>query len=154
MTMRSRDAAGERGLPVLFDPNLRPTRWATITDAVDHCRAACDGLFLVKATHDEGELLTGCADPAAAAEALCGFGARLAVVTRGAEGAVMRGAASGEVGAPVVDVVAPLGAGDAFMGALAAGLADVGWEPERAAEALEGAAAAGAAACGGWGAYA
>lgn len=153
LTMRARDAAVGRGLPVLFDPNLRPTRWASIEDAAAHCRAACEGLFLVKATHEEGELLTGRADPAAAAEALCGFGAEVAVVTRGAEGAVMRGVASAEVDAPKVDVVTPLGAGDAFMGALAAGLAAVGWEASRAAEALEGAAAAGAGACAGWGAY-
>jgi fructokinase len=153
LTMRARDAATDSGLPVLFDPNLRPTRWESIDDAAAHCREACDGLFLVKATHDEGELLTGHADPAQAAEALCELGARIAVVTRGAQGAVMRGAASAEVGAPEVEVVAPMGAGDAFMGALAAGLAAVEWDAARAAEALEGAAAAGAAACTGWGAY-
>ena len=153
LTLRARDAAADRGLPVLFDPNLRPTRWDSVEDAAAHCREACEGVFLIKATHHEGELLTGHADPAAAAEALCEFGARIVVVTRGAQGAVMRGAATGEVGAPTVEVVAPLGAGDAFMGALAAGLAARGWDPERAAEALEGAAAAGAAACTGWGAY-
>ena len=153
LTLRARDAARERSLPVLFDPNLRPTRWASVHDAAAHCREACEGVFCIKATHDEGELLTGCADPAEAAEALCDFGARVAVVTRGAEGAVMRGESSAEVGAPTVEVVAPLGAGDAFMGALAAGLSTVGWEAERAAEAMEDAAAAGAAACTGWGAY-
>ena len=153
MTLRARDAAVKRGLPVLFDPNLRPTRWDSVADAAAHCREACEGVFLIKATHDEGEMLTGSADPERAAEALCGFGARIAVVTRGAEGAVMRGAASGDVGAPTVEVLSPLGAGDAFMGALAAGLAVLDWDPERAAEALEGASAAGAAACEGWGAY-
>ena len=153
LTLRARDAAAAQGLPVLFDPNLRPTRWASVDDAAAHCRAACEDVFCVKAAHDEGELLTGCADPAAAAEKLCEFGARVAVVTRGAQGAVMRGEASGEVGAPEVDVVAPLGAGDAFMGALAAGFSAAGWDPKRAAEALPGASAAGAAACTGWGAY-
>ena len=153
LTMRARDAAVQRGLPVLFDPNLRPTRWASVEDAADHCRRACEGVFCVKATHHEGELLTGSADPAAAAEALCGFGARIAVVTRGAEGAVMRGEAAGDVNAPTVSVVAPMGAGDAFMGALAAGLAARGWDPSRAEEALESASLAGAAACTSWGAY-
>ena len=45
MTMRARDAAVERGLPVLFDPNLRPTRWASVEDAAAHCREACEGVF-------------------------------------------------------------------------------------------------------------
>ena len=153
LTMRGRDAAIEHGLPVLFDPNLRPTRWASVEDAAEHCREACAGVYLVKATHHEGELLTGHEDPARAAEALCGFGARIAVVTRGAEGAVMRGEAAGDVNAPTVDVVAPMGAGDAFMGALAAGLAARSWDPARAEEALESASLAGAAACTSWGAY-
>ena len=153
LTMRGRDAAIARGLPVLFDPNLRPTRWDSVEVAAAHCREACEGAFLVKATHHEGELLTGHTDPIDAAEALCGFGARIAVVTRGAEGAVMRGDAAGDVNAPTVDVVAPMGAGDAFMGALAAGLAARGWDPRRAEEALESASLAGAAACTSWGAY-
>ena len=153
LTMRARGAAIERGVPVLFDPNLRPTRWTSVEDAAGHCREACAGVFLVKASHHEGELLTGSADPAKAAEALCGFGARIAVVTRGAEGAVMRGEAAGDVNAPTVDVVAPMGAGDAFMGALAAGLAARGWDPGGAEEALESASLAGAAACTSWGAY-
>jgi len=153
LTLRARDAAIERGLPVLFDPNLRPTRWASVEDAAEHCRQACDGVYLVKATHDEGELLTGSADPAKAAERLCGFGARIAVVTSGAEGAVMRGEAAGDVNAPTVDVVAPMGAGDAFMGALAAGLSARDWDPLQAEQALESASLAGAAACTSWGAY-
>ena len=153
LTLRARDAARERGLPVLFDPNLRPTRWGSVQEAAAHCREACEGVFCVKAAHDEGELLTGCADPVQAAQALCDFGARVAVVTRGAEGAVMRGESSVEVDAPTVEVVAPLGAGDAFMGALAAGLSAVDWDAERSAEAMKAAAAAGAAACTGWGAY-
>lgn len=153
LTMRARDTAVEWGLPVLFDPNLRPTRWASVEEAAEHCRRACLGVFLIKATHLEGELLTGHTDPVKAAEALCGFGARIAVVTMGAEGAVMRGAAAGDVNAPTVDVVAPMGAGDAFMGALAASLAARNWEPGRAEEALETASLAGAAACTSWGAY-
>lgn len=153
LTWRARDAAIDRGTPVLFDPNLRPTRWADLEEAAGHCRRACEGAFLVKATQEEGELLTGSDDPAAAAAGLCELGARIGVVTRGADGAVMRGASAGEVRAPEVDVVAPLGAGDAFMGALAAGIAASGWDERTAAGALEAAAAAGARACTGWGAY-
>jgi sugar/nucleoside kinase (ribokinase family) len=153
LTVSARDQARERGLPVLFDPNLRPNRWRDMERAVALCRELCDSVFLVKTTHREAELLTGESDPAAAAEALNRLGARIAVVTLGAEGAVMRGGAAGQTAAPRVEVVSTLGAGDAFMGALAAGLSRLGWSERDAADALEGAAAAGAQACTGWGAW-
>jgi sugar/nucleoside kinase (ribokinase family) len=47
-----------------------------------------------------------------------------------------------------------MGAGDAFVGAFAARLGELGWEAERAAEALPAALAAGAQACTTWGAQA
>jgi ribokinase len=113
----------------------------------------CEGAYLVRANLDEA-LLVGEVDGAAedAAAALCALGARLAVVSVGAEGAVMGGAAEGREPAPAVDVVSPLGAGDAQLGALCAGLARLGWPAERAAEALPGAVAAGSRACESWGA--
>lgn len=153
LTLRARGLALDAGLPVLFDPNLRPTRWADLDDALSACREVCEGAFCVRANREEARLLTGEDDPAAAAEALCGFGARLAVVTLGPDGALMRGAASAEVPGVEVDVVSTLGAGDAFMGTLAAGLAGAGWEAARAAEALPAAVEASARACTMWGAW-
>jgi sugar/nucleoside kinase (ribokinase family) len=153
LTLGARRRAVDLGLPVLFDPNLRPNRWRDLDRAVELCREACESVFLVKTTRSEAELLTGRSDPPAAAAALCGLGARIAVVTTGAEGAVMRGAAEGSTGAPDVEVVSALGAGDAFMGALAAGLSRLGWQEDRAPEALEAAAAAGARVCRHWGAW-
>ena len=152
LTLRARRAARDSGAQLLFDPNLRPNRWRELGRGVRLSRELIDGTFLVRANQWEAGELTGEADPSAAAEALCGLGAKLAVVTVGRDGAVMRGAASGEAASPRVDVVSPLGAGDAFMGALAAGLARLDWDPERAAEALPGAVEAGARACTGWGA--
>lgn len=152
VTLRARRAARDSGARVLFDPNLRPNRWRDVGRALRLCREMARGAFLVRANQREAQELTGEADPAAAASALCGLGAQLGVVTVGREGAVMRGAASGEQESPDVEVVSPLGAGDAFMGALAAGLQAVGWEASRAAEALKPAVEAGARACTGWGA--
>jgi len=152
LTLRARRAARDAGVPILFDPNLRPNRWGDMDRAVRLCREVIDGAFLVRANEREASELTGDSDPAAAAESLCALGATLAVVTIGRGGAVLRGAASGEQASPDVEVVSPLGAGDAFMGALAAGLGTVGWDPSRAAEALGGAVEAGARACTGWGA--
>jgi len=153
VTLRARRAARDKRIPIVFDPNLRPNRWERMDRAVGFCRELCDGAFIVKTTRHEAELLTGASDPPAAALALCGLGARIGIVTLGADGAVMRGASSGEVTPPAVEVVSALGAGDAFMGALAAGAAALGWESTRAAEALPAAAAAGARACEGWGAW-
>lgn len=152
LTMQARRRALDLGVPILFDPNLRPNRWEKMETAIDFCRELCDGAFVVRANREEAELMTGVEDPASAAAALCGLGARLGVVTLGPDGAVMRGASSGRVPSPEVEVVAPLGAGDAFMGALAGGLAELGWEPGAAAEALPAATVAGARACEGWGA--
>jgi sugar/nucleoside kinase (ribokinase family) len=154
LTIRGRRAARDRGLPVLFDPNLRPNRWRDMDRAVAYCRELCDGAFVVKATAAEAKLLTGDANPARAAAALCGLGARLGVVTMGADGALMRGASTAEAAAPATEVVSTLGAGDAFMGTLAAGLAAVGWDAARAAEALPGAVEAAARTCEIWGAWA
>jgi fructokinase len=152
LTLRARRVARQRGAHVLFDPNLRPNRWRDMGRAVRVCREVIDGAFVARANEWEAKEITGESDPAAAAAALCEMGATLGVVTAGRKGAVMRGAARAEQASPQVDVVSPLGAGDAFMGALAAGLAKTGWDPERGGEALPGAVEAGARACTGWGA--
>lgn len=152
LTLRARRAARDSGAVILFDPNLRPNRWRDMGRAVRLCREMIDGALVARANEWEARELTGESDPAAAASALCEHGAQLGVVTVGRKGAVMRGAANAEQASPEVEVVSPLGAGDAFMGALAAGLAQVEWDPSRGAEALQGAVEAGARACTGWGA--
>lgn len=152
VTLRARRGALDRDLPVLYDPNIRPSRWERLDRAIAFCREMCDGAFVVKANTEEAMMMTETNDPVAAAHGLCALGARLGIVTMGAEGAVMRGAAEAEARSPEVEVVVPLGSGDAFMGALAAGLSRVGWDATRAAEALPAAVEAGAEACTAWGA--
>jgi len=153
LTLRARELALEADRPVLFDPNLRPTRWADLGEALESCRNLAEGAFCIRANREEARLLTGEDGPAAAAEALCGFGARLAIVTLGPDGALMRGAAVADAPGVEVEVTSTLGAGDAFMGTLAAGLAEAGWDAGRAGEALQPAVAASAEACKIWGAW-
>jgi sugar/nucleoside kinase (ribokinase family) len=153
LTLRARDLARERGLPVLFDPNLRDHRWSDPAEAVQLCRRLCDGILCVRTNLAEGRRLAGLDEAASAeraAEALCALGARIAVVTRGPDGAVMRGAASAEQDGVAVETASSLGAGDAFTGALAAGLAQRGWEAGRAAEALPAAVEAASRVCAVW----
>jgi ribokinase len=72
----------------------------------------------------EARELVGAIAAADLARGLLGLGAASAVVTLGARGAVLADAAGvRHVAAPAVDVVDTTGAGDAFLGALAAGLA-------------------------------
>jgi sugar/nucleoside kinase (ribokinase family) len=154
LTLQARRLALDRNIPVLFDPNLRPHRWRDLEAALELCRRLCEGSYLVRANLSEARSITGAQHPADAAAELVAMGARIAVVTRGRDGAVMRGAASADQPGVEVEVVSPLGAGDAFMGTFAAHLSGAGWYPGAAPAALAAAVEAGARACIHWGAVA
>jgi ribokinase len=81
----------------------------------------------------EAAALTGHDEPEAAAAALVRSGAAAALVTAGASGVfVAAGGRAWQIDPPPVTVRDTTGAGDAFSGVLAAGLAR-GWELDRAA---------------------
>ena len=97
----------------------------------------CAGAFLVKVNREEAQLLSAESDPARGAEALCAqLGARVVVVTLGAEGALVRGETRANANGVAADVVDTTGAGDAFLGVLVAALTTSGFDPAAAAEAL------------------
>jgi fructokinase len=151
VTLRARELALERGARVCLDPNIRPNRWGG--DPAPAARASRDLIpdsTLVRANRSEAMAIAGVDDPRAAANELVALGAELAVVTLGAEGAVMRGACEAEAPAPDVAVVSTIGAGDAFMGTLVGELAVLDWDLERAGEALVPALDAAADACTRW----
>lgn len=150
LTLRARELALDGGVPVLFDPNLRAHRWEDLDRARELSLSICEGAFCVRANQEEAEWLTRESDPAAAAAALASRGARIAVVTRGADGAVARGECEVDEPGVEVEVVSTLGAGDAFMGTLAAGLARGGWEPGSCGPALAEAVEASSLACTVW----
>jgi sugar/nucleoside kinase (ribokinase family) len=97
ITMRARDAALAAGRPVIFDANLRLGRWPSAGEAVACARAVLPAAFVVRANAEEAELITGERDPERAAAALHDAGAELVVLTRGGEGAMLRGAVSADV---------------------------------------------------------
>lgn len=73
----------------------------------------------------EACVLSGVTDPAEAARILMSHGAGTVIVTRGAEGAVvLRGQTFTQIPAFIVEAIDSTGAGDAFNGALACGLAE------------------------------
>lgn len=151
VTLRARELALAAGARVCFDPNIRPNRWGgDPRPAAAASRELIAGSFMVRANDSEARMIAGVDDPREAAAELARLGAQLAVVTLGAEGAVMRGACEAELPAPRVEVVSTLGAGDAFMGTLVGGLAARDWDPTRADEALAPALEASAEACTRW----
>lgn len=106
----------EAGRSVSFDPNLRPSLWAsedTMRSSINQLAALADWVL---PGIEEGRLLTGEQQPEAIARFYLDQGAKLAVVKLGPEGAYYDdGTERGRVPAsPVKQVVDTVGAGDGF----------------------------------------
>jgi fructokinase len=117
-------ARARDGATVSYDPNCRPLLMGSpvqVLDQVDRLVALAD---VVKASADDlAWLLPGRAAEQVAVEWLA-KGPAIVAITLGAAGAVAAAARTGTIGraAPRVEVVDTVGAGDAFMSALLAGL--------------------------------
>lgn len=114
--------ARHAGTTVCVDVNHRSGLWST-----DEARPVLAEMVaradIVLATTEEAALLVD-GSPAEAAQRLCGLGPRLAVVKRGADGAVACDDGKiHEVAPHPAEVVDPVGAGDAFAAGLLADLA-------------------------------
>lgn len=152
VTRRAIDLATESGMPVLLDPNYRPNRWTDESAARDFCLELTAAATVLKLNRGEAGLMTGIDDPLSAARKLVELGPELVVVTDGDSDLVTAGIVEVRHRPQPAETVSPLGAGDAFMGGLAAGLAELDWDLSRTAEVLPLAAASAAAVCGRWGA--
>jgi fructokinase len=135
-TLAARERALELGRPVVFDPNLRLSRWPHPGRAASVARECVPGAFLVKCNRAEARALTGEDEPERAAAGLLAGGARNVVVTLGAAGALLRGQVRADVAAPAAQVVNAAGAGDALLGVLLAQLARSGFYTPTLAAAL------------------
>ncbi len=123
---RTMDLMRAAGRSVSFDPNLRPTLWASpavMRDAINDLAARA---HWVLPGLEEGRFLTG----ETSAEGIARFyrqrGAQLVVVKLGSEGAYFDGDGGyGHVpGFPVAEVVDTVGAGDGFAVGVISGLLD------------------------------
>lgn len=152
VTREAVSIAREKGCPVLIDPNHRPGRWQEESTAAGYTRELVALSDLVKANRAEAELLTGIGDPGEAAFALLELGPAVAIVTDGAGEVVVRGRDEGSFTPEPVEVVSPLGAGDAFMAGLVAGLARADWDFGATCDLLPVACAEAGRACRAWGA--
>jgi fructokinase len=137
LALTARRQAIDEGKPVVLDANLRPGRWASADAAVATVHGCMPGAALLKCNRAEAQVLTGRDDPAAAADALLGLGARSVVVTLGADGALLRGAGGARdvPGVPAAPVDTT-GAGDAITGVLLARLTDAEFDPAVLPDAL------------------
>ncbi len=134
---RARELALAHEKPLLVDVNLRLHRWGSPAQAAQTVRSLCAGAFLLKVNGDEARLLSGVSEPAQAAETLCAeLGARVVVVTLGAEGALVRGEVNADVPGVPTKAVDTTGAGDVLLGVLVAALASASFDPGAAARAL------------------
>jgi sugar/nucleoside kinase (ribokinase family) len=152
VTMRAREVALGLGRPVVFDPNLRLHRWRSRADAAAAANACVPGALLVRANAEEASIMTGEDDLERAALALLKAGARMVVITLGADGAVLRGELRLDVPGRPAAVLSTIGAGDVLTGVLLARLARSGYYPSAVAAALPEAVVQSSLACERWGA--
>jgi 5-dehydro-2-deoxygluconokinase len=129
-TLAALEARGRRDITVL-DLDYRPMFWSSREEARRWVQQALPHVTVAVGNLDECETAVGEREPLAAAQALHGFGVKLAVVKQGPKGVLASDATvTAEVPPVPVTVMNGLGAGDAFGGALCHGLL-AGWDIER-----------------------
>jgi len=113
---------------ISFDPNCRPNLVHDQKAYRARMGAFAANADVVRMSDVDFEYLFGEEDFAARAAALLATGPSLVVVTRGTNGALAwhRAVGAVEVGAPTVDVVDTIGAGDSFQAALLFALRQLG----------------------------
>ena len=129
-TLAALEARARTDITVL-DLDYRPMFWPSREEARRWVQQALPHVTVAVGNLDECETAVGEREPLAAAQALHGFGVKLAVVKQGPKGVLADdGTTAVEVPPVPVNVMNGLGAGDAFGGALCHGLL-AGWDVER-----------------------
>lgn len=123
---RAAEIARANGTLVSYDTNLRLNLWS-----LDDARAAIDAFLpladIVLPSDDEAAQLTGLTDPAAVIARFRERGARIVVLKRGADGAMLdQGAGPVAIAPCKADPVDSTGAGDSFAGAFLAHYLETG----------------------------
>ena len=123
-SIASMDAIRKYGKTISFDPNLRPSLWASkeiMRETINSLAFRADWML---PGIEEGRLLTDKNSPEEIAKFYLDAGVSLVVVKLGADGAYYATAQGGEyvAGFPVDQVVDTVGAGDGFAAGLISGL--------------------------------
>lgn len=147
VTREALGLARDAGIPVVLDPNHRPGRWSDEAEAIQLTLELVRTATVVKANRAEAELLTGQAESREAAGELLELGPKLVVITDGPAEVTVAGETEATVSPEPVELVSPLGAGDAFLGGLVAGLDASGWDLGSATDPVQAACEAAGRAC-------
>lgn len=125
--------AREKGILISYDPNYREALWESLDEAVFWMKKPLEMADILKISDEELVLLTGTEDLDEGSKKLCEYGISLVMITLGSEGVYYRLNASGtdacgQVPAIHVDVCDTNGAGDTFLGAVLAQIANGGFD--------------------------
>jgi fructokinase len=117
------------GVPVSFDPNVRPALAPDLDAVWRRVRRLAAAAAIVKLSDEDAATLGDSTDGATTMpDELLGLGPALVAMTRGDEGALLlSGPNRVEVAAGEVVVADTIGAGDAWMAGLLAGIVTEGW---------------------------
>lgn len=110
------DAARAAGLPIFFDPNLRPQLWPSQERMVREINRMAAKADYVLPGENEGLTLCGSKDPKVIGKFYLDLGVKAVIVKTGAEGAecFTKDGAFHEKAYPVKEIVDTVGAGDGF----------------------------------------
>ena len=118
-TLHAIQAAKAGGARLSYDPNLRLMLWDNANDAKHWIWEVMPYADIVKLSEEEWEFVTGDAGLEHGIDRILRRGVKLIVVTLGERGCYYtNGITNGFVDGFIVDVVDPLGAGDAFVAAM------------------------------------
>ena len=130
-TRRAVAYAREKGKLISFDPNLRKPLWDSMERAREEILWGLGQADVVKISDEEVDFLWGCSPEEGADRLLEEFPIRLAMVTLGARGALLKNrTACCTVTPPGVKPVDTTGAGDIFGGSAMARLLELDRSPE------------------------
>lgn len=124
-TWRLIEVAKERGISIVFDPNVRLKLWSSLEDAREVLNAIARESDYLLIGESEGYQLMGDLDPKAISAYYKGMNPDLTVIVKlGERGAYVESntEAAFVEGFPVKKVVDPIGAGDSFAAGVLSGL--------------------------------
>lgn len=127
--------AKEQGKIICCDPNLREPLWDDPQEAKEQILWSLSQADIVKISDNEVEFLWGCTPEEGAEKLLKDYGVKLAMVTLGPDGCLIRtAAASCRIPGPKVHPIDTTGAGDIFGGSAVARLLELGKPIDRLTE--------------------
>lgn len=129
-TERAVDYAKRQRKLITFDPNLREHLWQNLNEAKSQMLWGLRWAHVAKLSDQEVEFLFGCAPEDGADRLLEEFGIRLAMVTLGADGCILKNRTASFRGRPPkVTALDTTGAGDIFGGSAVHMLLELGKDP-------------------------